>query len=368
MAGFEPSTRQAIYTAIIRETIEGVDFVSDPVQDFIDAVGLLESNRLDEALELFLKVSKNRNYAPFCNYRIAQISNMIGDPETAYDLYYKAFTAMPKITSEIYAKEHSSFNYVFRGKKDEKENTKCTLCGGESVARWCYPLVEANDYNEFFNPIRMWMYCEPCHHMFAREFPEKIFLYNSNPRKTDPAYFSYYSEILSTIRRSGYASGMSLFEVGIGASECLLAAREIGYETFGIDVIEKHVEVAKNKYGLNAETADFIEYNSKRKWDVIIMGDVLEHVSDPDKAIKKAESMLDDNGALWISTPTFESAFSAVVGHGDAMRRQQYHLNYFSRESLYMLLERNNLVAVDYKISGHFNGSMEVIVIKESRI
>jgi len=35
---------------------------------------------------------------------------------------------------------------------------------------------------------------------------------------------------------------MTLFEVGFGAGECLLAAREIGYECFGIDVIERHVE------------------------------------------------------------------------------------------------------------------------------
>jgi hypothetical protein len=97
------------------------------------------------------------------------------------------------------------------------------------------------------------------------------------------------------------------------------------------------------------------------------MGDVLEHVSDPDKALAKAESLLNDNGALWISTPSFESAFSLVVGHNDAMRRQQFHLNYFSRESFYMLLERNGLIPVDYHISGHYNGSMEVIAIKESR-
>ena len=75
-----------------------------------------------------------------------------------------------------------------------------------------------------------------------------------------------------------------------------------------------------------------------------------------------------DDGALWISTPTFESAFSAVVGHDDVMRRQQFHLNYFSRESLYKILEQNRLAPVDYQISAHFNGSMEVTAIKESRL
>jgi len=341
--------------------------MNDPVVYFDKASNLMYDGKLEEALGMFMEMEQNRELAPFCHYRIAQISNMIGEPEEAYELYYKAFTTMPNIASRMFNEEHTSFNYIFRGKKDEKENTKCPLCGEESVPHWCYPLIETASYNEFFNPVRMWMYCEPCNHMFARDFPERLFIYNDTPRQANSAYFSYYSEILATIRRFGYATGMTLFEVGIGACECLLAAREIGYETFGIDVIERHVEDAKEKYGLDVEATDFLEFETDRKWDIIIMGDVLEHVSDPDKALAKAESLLNDDGALWISTPTFESAFSCLVGHDDAMRRQQYHLNYFSRESLYALLEKNYLIPVDYQISGHFNGSMEVIAIKESR-
>ena len=210
----------------------------------------------------------------------------------------------------------------------------------------------------------MWMYCEPCHHMFARHFPENLFLHNANPRKANPIFFSYYSQILGNIRNRGYVNGMSFFEIGIGASECLLAAREIGYDVFGIDVIERHVEDAKKLYGLDAETADFNEFETDRKWDVIIMGDVLEHVNDPVKAIEKVSAILNDDGAVWISTPSFESAFSAVTAHADPMRRQQYHLNYFSRESLYMLLSKFGMTPVDYHISGHYNGSMEVVALK----
>jgi 2-polyprenyl-3-methyl-5-hydroxy-6-metoxy-1,4-benzoquinol methylase len=334
---------------------------------FHNAVALLDAGKLEEALEIFFALEKHKAVAPLCYYNIARISNIVGDPEEAYNLYYKAFTEMPNIAENVLPANHTAFKYVFRGKREEKINTECPFCGNEGVARWCYPLIEATGYNEFFNPIRMWMYCEPCNHMYAREFPEKLFIYNTTPRTANPAYFSYYSDVLASIRHAGFASGLSLFEVGIGACECLLAAREIGYETYGIDVIERHVEDAKNRYGLDAETADFNEYESDRKWDVIIMGDVLEHVSDPDAALAKAESLLNDDGALWISTPTFESAYSCVVGHNDAMRRQQYHLNYFSRESLYALLEKNYLIPVDYRISGHFSGSMEVVAIKESR-
>ena len=335
-----------------------------PVEEFDKAETLFNQSDYSKAAEIYIKLSKTQpESAPFCYYRLAAISNCTGDPVAAYDLYYDAFTAKPDIASGLFNDKHSSHNYVFNGKKAEKESKKCPLCGSEKIQpKWCYPLPEAAGYNSLFNPIRMWMYCEPCHHIVARSFPENLFLYNDNPRSPNPAFFSYYSGVLDRIAR--YTSGMRLFEVGIGACECLLAAQEIGFETFGIDVIEKHVQMAQKKFGLNVQTADFVEFQSNEKYDIIIMGDVLEHVSDPISAMNKAYELLENDGALWISTPNFDSAFSIAVGHNDAMKRQQFHLNYFSRHSLYSLLDKCGFVPVDYSISSHYNGSMEVISVK----
>jgi len=331
---------------------------------YADAIKQMSLGNYNDAMQLFdaLK-NENKGIEPFCNYQLASANNALGNPEAAYDLYYTAFQQMPNIASALYMENHPNRNYVFGGIKPEKSRTDCPLCGGQGVPHWAYSMTDAAGYNSNINPVRMWMHCKPCNHLFARNFPEKIFLQNANPRRANTGFFHYYSNILTNIKR--YAPGMTLFEIGVGASECLLAAREIGYETFGIDVIERHVEDAKNLYGLNAETADFNEYQSGKQWDVIIMGDVLEHVNDPVRAIEKAAGLLGPKGALWISTPNFESAVSAVIKHDDVMRKQQYHLNYFSRESLYATLARFGLKPVDYQISGHYKGSMEVIAVKE---
>jgi SAM-dependent methyltransferase len=336
------------------------------LEEFKSAEKLFFEGKYEKAAEVFLNVEKDNGLSPFCYYYLAKISNITGDPETAYNLYYRAFKLKPNLCSGIFPNGHPSFNYVFGGKRVEVERTNCFLCGKEAKPRWCYMLPEVA-YNSFLNPVRMWMHCSDCNHIFARHFPEKLFIHNNNPRNANPSYFSYYSDILSRIKSGGFAKGFNLFEVGIGACECMLAAREIGYDTFGIDVIERHVEDAKSKYGLSVQTADFNVFQSEKKYDIIIMGDVIEHVSDPVAALKKAESMLNDNGALWVSTPNFESAFSIVSGHDDPMKKQQYHLNYFSRDSFYMVLEQCGLAPVDYKISSHYNGSMEIIAVKNSR-
>jgi len=94
------------------------------------------------------------------------------------------------------------------------------------------------------------------------------------------------------------------------------------------------------------------------------MGDVIEHVSDPVQAMEQVNSLLNDNGVIWLSTPNFEAAFSKIAGHNDPMRREVSHKNYFSRPSLFKLLEMFRLMSVDYRISSHYNGSMEVVAVK----
>jgi len=331
------------------------------------AMTLAASGEYEKAANELIALKEVPEIAPICDYQLAVLSNIIGDPEAAYELFYQAFTALPYLCSIVLSADHENRGYFFLEKKEEIKRTDCPLCAQPAKPHWCYSMVEADGYNDFFNPIRMWMYCERCHHLFARHFPEKLFLYNNSPRMANPTVFPYYSRILGNIRDKGFATGMDLLEVGIGACECVLAAREIGYTTFGIDVIERHVTDAKQRYGLDAETADFNDYTTDKKWDIIIMGDVLEHVSDPEQALHKACALLNDDGAVWISTPSFDSAFSMIAGHNDPMRRQVYHLNYFSRDSLYMLLERCGLAPVDYQISSHYNGSMEVTAVKRGR-
>jgi len=155
----------------------------------------------------------------------------------------------------------------------------------------------------------MWMYCSVCHHLFARSFPEQLQDQDKTPSSPDPGLFPHYSDILTRLR----------------------------------------------------------EFESDRLWDIFIMDDVLGHMSDPDDALAKAESMLNDEGALWISTPTFDSDDSSVTEQNDVMSQQQSLINFFSKESLYMLLARYHLVPIDFRLTGQQKEMMEVIVIKEGR-
>jgi len=342
-----------------------------PQSIFTQAGDLYTAGRYEAAAEKYLAVTQYDATAPFAYYRLAAISNITKDPVTAKSLYYKAFKQLPNICEFVLPKEHPNNNYVFRAKKDEPPVEKCPLCEGVGVAHWCYVLPELYaHYVQKYNPVRLWMYCDTCHHMYAEEFPlqkaEPLPDLNSNaahkskPMATKPNTFSYFSTVLSKLAN---IRGNRFLEIGIGGSEFALAAQEMGYDVFGVDIDAANVLQA-HKYGINAEVHDFMEFETDKKWDIIVMGDVIEHVSDPVVAMKKVHQLLDDEGALWISTPNFDGAFARMAGHDDPMRRVANHKNYFSRNSFLLLLEKSNFTVVDYTISAHYNGSMELIVVK----
>lgn len=77
----------------------------------------------------------------------------------------------------------------------------------------------------------------------------------------------------------------------------------------GIDLNEEAVKKAKDD-GINAVVGDVFEIDivfSGKKFDVIIAGDIIEHVFDTDLFLKKIYDALDTNGTVLLSTPNLVS-------------------------------------------------------------
>jgi len=345
--------------------------VNDPKSIYDNAYNLVESGDYEAAAELLLTITEDDLYGPYAYFVLGEISNRTGDPLAAKDLYYKALGLKPDLYKNILSIDHPNHDYVFTGIKYEPPIEVCPLCNEPGEPIWCYPTMNFKSFHmRNHNPVRLWMYCKDCHHVYAEEFPEQEVLESGTDLayarmfNTNTSRFDHYSNLLSKL--SVYTVGQELLEIGLGGCECVLVAQEMGFDVYGVDIMDSGVALAK-KYGINAELKDFMNFETERKWDIIIFGDVIEHVSDPRTALMKLFDLLKDDGVLWLSTPNFDSAFSVVHGHEDGMRLEVSHKNYFSRISLFNLLEQCGFIPVDYNLSPHYPGSMEVIIIKNTK-
>lgn len=120
------------------------------------------------------------------------------------------------------------------------------------------------------------------------------------------AIFSFFSEMFPR-----YASHTrSYLEVGGGHGLFISEAiRVLGQETSFhlLDISPTSLSVSREFIGdhpVEYILADIFEYTPGRKFDFITMGEVLEHVEDPVGLMKKLGDLLEDDGTIFMTTPT----------------------------------------------------------------
>jgi SAM-dependent methyltransferase len=95
-----------------------------------------------------------------------------------------------------------------------------------------------------------------------------------------------------------------MLEIGCGAAGLAPAMAELGVDYFGIDIDPRPVESAQARGILNLRVADFIEEQPQRKYDVIFLTQVLEHIVHPRRMIERIEEALAEDGILHIDVPS----------------------------------------------------------------
>ncbi len=133
-------------------------------------------------------------------------------------------------------------------------------------------------------------------------------------------------------------------------------AAKLGFTAIGIDPNVIAVKEAKNR-GISIYKGMAENFDSADQFDVICVIHVLEHLTDPMKALQNMKRLLRDGGYLTIGVPNIDSYFAKKYGiywrHIDLE-----HLFYFSENSLTKILEnlgfemitvKNNIFELEYE-------------------
>ncbi|MFC7356160.1 class I SAM-dependent methyltransferase [Jejudonia soesokkakensis] len=160
---------------------------------------------------------------------------------------------------------------------------------------------------------------------------------------------------LKLINRFQTTKGLIL-DIGAGTGEFLKEADNNGWEIYGIEPSPKARELAKNKNVFLSK--EFGELPDK-KFDVITLWHVLEHLPSLDEEIKKIESFLKPSGILIIAVPNYKSYDAKFYKKHWAAYDVPRHLWHFSQQSMKLLFSKNlKLVRIQPMIFDSFYVSL----------
>ncbi len=200
--------------------------------------------------------------------------------------------------------------------------------------------------------------CNNCGFVFVRNTPNQKY-YNlyykeeskyEGVRQHEPHEEATRSEIIKFLGKN-MQKDIRILDIGCSTASLLADIKDKGYKNlFGIDPAPKCKTVAKQKYNIDIETVDLNNFRPSNKYDFIIISQVLEHLIDVKTSLKKAHSLLNDKGHIFIGVPDagrFYLDFDEPYGEFSTE-----HINFFTESSFYFLMQNfiNVMMKSDNKV------------------
>ena len=95
----------------------------------------------------------------------------------------------------------------------------------------------------------------------------------------------------------------NILDIGAATGKFLSIAREYKLDVFGVEYSSYASQEAKDKYGFNFFVGDLENFQSDEKFDLIHLNHVFEHLVNPNASIRKIDSLLSDDGIIYIEVP-----------------------------------------------------------------
>ena len=116
-------------------------------------------------------------------------------------------------------------------------------------------------------------------------------------------------------------SGINILDIGCGGGLLSEPMSRMGAKVTGIDASYKNIKIAKlhskkNKLKINYLCSSPEKLKFKKKFDVVLNMEIVEHVEDIDFFLKSCSKLLKKNGLMFVATinKTLKSYIFAIVG------------------------------------------------------
>jgi len=225
------------------------------------------------------------------------------------------------------------------------QKVTCNLCRGSESTRLF--TVRSFDVVKCLNCGLVYLNPMPHPEDIARVYDTRQYYCNRGNQKNTPLGYPDYlkleehlifvaDELVRPIK--GIKKGR-LLDVGCGMGIMLNRFRELGWDTYGIDVSTYATEYARNELGLNVFTSAIHEIDFPENYfDLITIVHVIEHIPNPRGALETLHSLMKPEGIIIVATHDIDGLCPRIVKHRWRHLNIPEHLYFFSKNTLNQML------------------------------
>ncbi len=248
--------------------------------------------------------------------------------------------------------------------QSRSEPPSCWVCGSQELCLW-----KQGDLQQTLTPDNLritdahygltlpLLQCKDCGFIFAPE-ARNIELTGLYSQLDDAGYEESLESRRLQFRRlldkvlGIYPRARSMLDIGAGMGLLMLEGKSRDMEVAGVEPSQSLVEAGLRHFGLEVLQGVFPHPRlTGRKFDLVFLVDVLEHVTDPVALLAACRDAINPGGALIVVTPDVRSLAARLLGKRWWHFRLA-HVGYFDRETLSKAADKAGL-----KMSRYFRAS-----------
>ncbi|MFA6920252.1 MAG: class I SAM-dependent methyltransferase [Gallionella sp.] len=140
----------------------------------------------------------------------------------------------------------------------------------------------------------------------------------------------------------------SLLDVGCNEGRGLEFYRSHGFIAEGLELNSRAAEVARCK-GFVVHGTTLEGFTTEKKYDVVVLSNVLEHSLNPEDMLRAIHGLLSQNGQVWISCPNSQSWLRSVFGRFWINWHVPFHVVHFSPDTLRQILKKTQFEVTEMR-------------------
>ena len=182
--------------------------------------------------------------------------------------------------------------------------------------------------------------CSKCSFVFVsntpnqKEYNQYYKVMSKYELERDQLLHEEYRDIISNY----FPKSSAILDIGCSTGHLLFLLKQAGYINIsGIDPSPECKKIAWNKFRIKIDTSSISSFSPSKKYDVIILAMILEHLRDVKESLIRIDKLLNKKGFIFISVPdaqNFQENFEEAFGEFSAE-----HINFFSILHLFKLME-----------------------------